>query len=459
MVVTPDTAFDGEVLVEDDLITCVQASCASETGAATASVVETNGIILPGLIDTHNHILYNIFDESDWVPSQVYDNHNQWTAEAKYDALVDAKQYLNGEGGSPVNVNCEMNKYGEIKALISGTTSVSGAGNPGNKVCYRTLARTIDQSANGLCCPYESPTGCTDKIQQNVIFPTTSSANAVCANFDDGDTESYLIHLGEGVDATALAELDELYTVTDPDGCLYDPRTVIIHGTAFGSTEFATMSANGMGLVWSPKSNIFLYGGGTDLSKTTDVPAALSAGLTVSVGPDWSLGGSLNMLDEMAYADMVDNSEWSDQLSAQDLLTMATANAAELLALEDTLGRLEVGYKADLFVIRGDTSAPYDAVIGSTPLVVGLVMVNGAVLYGDTQLEPLGPPTATCEALDICGEDKFICAAISGGTSTSLWDQTLSDISTAIDTELASYDSLDLSSWDFAPIAPLLECP
>ncbi|MCU0683192.1 MAG: hypothetical protein MUF34_13280 [Polyangiaceae bacterium] len=64
MVVTPDQAFAGEVLVQGDTLTCVAPSCASAPGASNATVVDTHGIILPGLVDVHNHILFDIFDET-----------------------------------------------------------------------------------------------------------------------------------------------------------------------------------------------------------------------------------------------------------------------------------------------------------------------------------------------------------------------------------------------------------
>jgi imidazolonepropionase-like amidohydrolase len=138
-IVDSDPAIDpfvGEVLVTGDTIQCVAASCAGAPGAANATVVATNGIVMPGLIDAHNHILFDIFDETDWAPTHPYQNHNQWTSDARYSAMVDCKQYLNGEGNAIDDLGCEMDKYGELKAIIAGTTSVVGAANPANKKCY-----------------------------------------------------------------------------------------------------------------------------------------------------------------------------------------------------------------------------------------------------------------------------------------------------------------------------------
>ena len=454
-VLTPDESFAGEVLVENDLIACVAASCADQPAAADASVVETNGIILPGMIDTHNHILFNIFDESDWTPSQSYTNHLDWTDEARYAAMVDAKQHLNGEFSSPVNLNCELDKYGELKGLVAGTTSIVGAATPGNKGCYATLARSIDQSSNGLC----DMQSCDDKVQAHTLFPSASTADGVCTNFGDGDTEAYVVHIGEGTDQEARDELESLRTVTTTDGCLFEPRTTIVHGTAFGAAELDVLANATMALSWSPRSNVFLYGAGTDKSKTTDIPGALDRGIRIALSPDWSIGGSQNLLDELRFADEIDGELWGDVLSPEMLVAMVTSTPAELLALEGQIGRLAPGLKADLVVIGGDPASPYASVVAATPREVRLVMVDGLVLYGDDQLQPLGPTDPGCEALDICARAKFVCVARPGGAADDKLAQTFAEIRTALEEALAAYDAMNLSQWDFAPLTPLVRCP
>ena len=69
-------------------------------------------------------------------------------------------------------------------------------------------------------------------------------------------------------------------------GCLLAPQTAIVHGTALGNAEFTKMAATGMKLIWSPKSNLFLY------NDTTRIDQAPLAGVsTIALAPDWSLGG------------------------------------------------------------------------------------------------------------------------------------------------------------------------
>ncbi len=456
MVVTPDTAFAGEVLVVGDTIACVAATCSAAPGAATASVVDTQGIIFPGLVDTHNHILFNIFNEDDWAPTQSYTNHNQWGASPRYKALVDAKQWLNSEIDETVNgvvyssdLGCELDKYGELKGLIAGTTSILTSATPANKACYASLARTIDQLPNGLP---------TDKIQTATLFPSMASADGVCTNQSTGKTDAYVIHIAEGIDATALKEFATLNTISTVDGCLFAPKTTIIHGAALGDAELTQMATAGMSLVWSPQSNVFLYGAGTMLTATADIPLAMSKGINVALGPDWSIGGSQNLLDELRFADKVDNTAWGNKITAQDLVKMVTSHAAKAIGLDTVIGSITVGKKADLMIIGGDTGMPYDALLAATPADVRLVMVGGAVLYGDKVLQPISQAAPACEDLDVCCQSKFVCVAASGGTATNKLGQSLAEIESALNTNLTQFDSFNLTQWDFMPLAPLVKC-
>ena len=449
VVVTPDVAFTGEVLIDGDTIACVATSCASHPSAGDAAIVRTNGVIFPGLVDAHNHILFNIFDETDWSPSKIYTNHNQWPNEARYKALVDTKQALNGET-STTNLGCEMNKYGELKALIAGTTAVQGSANPADKQCYGSIARTIDQAPNDLGF---------DRIQTATIFPSRTAADAVCNNMASGKTDAYAIHIAEGVDATALNEFTKLGTITTNPQCFYNEKTTIVHGTALGDPELSTVATRGMSIVWSPRSNVFLYGGGTDLTKTTNIPVALAKGINIAIAPDWSIGGSQNMLDELRFADHVDNTAFGDLLTPQEIVQMGTINAARALGVDHVLGSIEVGKKADLFVIGGDVAAPFDSLLRATPRDVRLVMVNGKVLYGDGSIAALGNENTLCEALDVCTGAKFVCVAESLGTASNKLGQSFAEIKAALDSGLRAYDDQNLTPFDFSPIAPLVRCP
>lgn len=461
-IVTPDVVIDGEVLVEDSLITCVAAGngCDAMSGATDATIITTHGVIAPGLIDTHNHILFDVFDGNDWLPSQVYQDHTQWTAEARYGQMLDVKQCLaNDSQGKPAwcastpygtpagSLRCEMDKWGELKGLVSGTTSIVGL--PGTSAaCFGSLARSIDVAQNGLP---------DDKIQTSAIFPP-SDPKGVCNNFASMKTDAFLIHVGEGVDPKALAEFATLSNAgagSDAGvGCLLAPQTTITHGVAFGVTELQTMAAHGMKLTWSPASNLALYG------QTANIPAALDAGVLIALGPDWSMGGSQNMLDELRVANAYDDANWGNRLSPKDIVTMATKNGAIALARDAQLGTVEVGKLADLAVYSGAPGAPYDTILAATPKETALVMVGGVVLYGDSVVKAAGPAAPGCDTIDVCGASKFLCAATT--SSANKLDQTYGDIKSTLETAMTAADTqlatASPGSKPFAPLAPLVTC-
>jgi cytosine/adenosine deaminase-related metal-dependent hydrolase len=460
-VVTPDVSFVGQVLVEKDKITCAAAgdACSMQAGAAGATVITTNGVIAPGLIDTHNHILFDIFDGTDWLPSMSYTNHNDWTLpknEPGYVAMLDVKQCLeDASQGKPTwcpakwngatnNLKCELDKWGELKGMIAGTTSIVGL--PGtSSACFGSLSRSIDVSQNDLGV---------DLVRTSALFPpSAASATSVCNAYTAGTAKSYLVHCGEGTDAKAHAEFTTLQSLGTPAGCLMAPQTAVTHGTSFVAADFMAMAAAGVKLTWSPASNVALYG------STADIPAAKAAGVLIALGPDWSMGGSINMLTEMRFADAWDDAHFGNVLTTKDIVTMATINGAKVLGYDDRIGQIATGYMADLFVVSGDGSAPYDQIVAARPRDVRLVMVGGQVLYGDAVLQSAGPAAPGCETMDVCGASKFVCVAETS-TANKL-NQTKADIEQVLSDALTEIDGITdptKGAFKFAPLAPLFNC-
>jgi cytosine/adenosine deaminase-related metal-dependent hydrolase len=452
--------FDGQVLtLPDGTIGCAEpgTACEADPRAAGVAVVTIDGVIAPGLIDTHNHILFDIFDDSDWLPTKTYLNHDDWTKdsnEPRYTVMVDVKQCLeDASQGKPVwcppkfdgagQLKCEMEKWGELKALVAGTTSVVGlAGSP--LPCYASLARSIDTPYNGLG---------SDKVQTAAILPSATTADGVCRNYANDKTDAYLIHIGEGVDQKARDEFTKLGTLTTTTGCLYAPETAITHGTSFTATEFAAMKAKDMKLTWSPASNMALYGA------TTNIPLALDNGILVSVAPDWSMGGSQNMLDELRFAKKHSDTAWAGRLSAQDLFMMATKNAAVVLGVADKIGTIKKGMLADLFVVKGKRTTPYDAIVSSFAKDVALTMVGGKVLYGDADLRVIGAGGSSCEDFDTCGSPKFLCVAEPGQTVDKR-NQTYAQIHDVLEAAMKDIDVARPATigGNFSPVAPVAGC-
>ncbi len=179
-------------------------------------------------------------------------------------------------------------------------------------------------------------------------------------------------------------------------------------------------SGDGLGakLVWSPLSDLLLYG------QTALVYQALNADVLVSLGTDWSPSGSRNVLDELKIADIAlrdarllgadrdlveacritgktsDEVRLAEKSLDRKLVEMVTTNPARTLHWEHEVGSVGVGKTADLLVITKPThksaeelpDSPYRSLIDATEKDVALVIVNGEPLTGDVGLmEKLKP--------------------------------------------------------------------
>src|SRR5947199_10805312 len=115
-----------------------------------------------------------------------------------------------------------------------------------------------------------------------------------------------------------------------------------------GDAKFHKLSAATKpgSLVWSPFSNLWLYG------QTTDVATAQKNGMRICLGADWSPSGSKSLLGELKVADLhIHAHHLTKQFPSQAICAMATCNPADALGWDQQLGRLKTGLRADFLVL------------------------------------------------------------------------------------------------------------
>jgi cytosine/adenosine deaminase-related metal-dependent hydrolase len=372
--VTPGEVIDGRVVIEGDTITCAGAACQDPPGASVISV--TKAYIFPGFIDAHNHVAYNVLPR--WNPPKIYTNRKQWQASSSY------KQHKIPYDQNKGALSCEMIKYGEIKALMSGVTTIQGTAP--SKTCVRMLIRNAEN---------HNELGTTESHIRTYVPDLARFEGPV----DWTKTKSFVVHLGEGNDEKSRAEFDTLKSKG-----LLTAQTAIIHGTAFGEAEFSDMAAVGAKLIWSPQSNLALY------DKTTNIKIAYEKHVPISVGVDWNLSGSNSMLDELRVAAAINASDFESTIPESEWVKTVTVNPAKALALDDFIGRLAAGLKADITILKERDTDFNKSVLASRLEDVEMVWVGGELLYGNsTALNKLKP--GVCEPITVHGSRKRICVA------------------------------------------------
>jgi cytosine/adenosine deaminase-related metal-dependent hydrolase len=430
VVITPERNLNKRyVVIKQGRITAISTTAPKEENAVW---LNTDHLIFPGFIDLHNHPMYAVFDR--WKPAQKFKNRYEWRSSEQYQREVStpARELLNEEQGY-----CDISQFAEVQALIGGTTSLSGVAPPRAPVppvptCLSRLAvRKLDQNSGF----YVAEPG--QERVQNLLGVTPRDlgdafADEALRKLAGNELDLVLIHVAEG-DARDLESTLEFTLLKGRS--LLGPKTAVIHGVAFTPNDFRNMRSAAAALVWSPRSNIDLYG------STTDVIAAFREGVFVALAPDWAPTGNRNMLAELQYAAQFNKDQLGGFFSNQQLFEMATSIPARIARIDDKVGTIQVGLYADLFLLRGDATRPFDALMQSTPKDVQLVLVNGVPIYGDPKL--MREFNVNSEPVTVCREAKSLNLDVMPNGS-------LADVQTRMSRKMSAFN-IKLTKLDDCP--------
>jgi cytosine/adenosine deaminase-related metal-dependent hydrolase len=206
----------------------------------------------------------------------------------------------------------------------------------------------------------------------------------------------WVMHLAEGTDATAAAELAQLAQL----GCLAR-NTVLVHGVGLTNADIDGIIACGAAVVWCPSSNVGMLG------RTLDPRRLFDAG-RLALGSDSRLTGAQDMLEELRVA-----MAHSD-LAPAELLRLVTRDASRVLALPE-VGGLDPGQRADLVIVRASAADPYRALLDLRRGDIRAVVRDGVPAIADPDFAEwfavCGVPTAQ---VTLDGRPKLIATALLG---------------------------------------------
>lgn len=369
-----EDAFAGRVWIADDgtIAAVTKGAAAGPAGfPVDAPVVDVGAaVIYPGLVDLHSHLGYNTLPLwADKDQKTAYLNHNTWTGEPSYKPDVSWPSWTLANQAPE-----SLLAYVQVRALAGGTTSIQGWPSMSRPATNR-LVRCVDADPVGPLADPVRVYALTLAPDELVSRRTAMEGGAI-----------FIYHCAEGqAGSTVRDEFDDL----DTKDCLRQ-HMVCIHTNALGKVDYdrwrtkarlvSTKQPYGS-VVWSPFSNLWLYG------QTTDVPDALAAGLTVCLGTDWGPSGTHNLLGEAKVARLhSDAAGWN--LTDADIVRMMTCTPGDVLARAWQLpvGRLVKGGLADLVVVSQRRDDPWASLVAARERDVLLTVVNGRPVWGTTAL-------------------------------------------------------------------------
>ena len=352
-------------------------------GHPMASVLDCReqGILSPGFINAHEHPAYS-YEYPNPELNPGYEHRDEWRLgiNGKTRLLSPAPYYYKPDGDrKETAILLAM----ELRHLLGGATAIAGTGGvPG---AIKNIQRRKPWNGHDRKL-YEH--------QAHVsTFPFSKQAltdlKSKCAGeseyelqFTDGKSPpdmAYVPHVGEGSKENCAARKEvERYLERAKR---QDRRYSLVHGVAAQEDDYKVMNKSDVTLVWSPRSNLALYG------ETIDIKSALDNEVRIALATDWSPTGSFSMKEEFKCATKVAK-ELSLKLSDKLFWEMATTHAAYALGLEDSLGAIKPGFWADMVLVKSNGSDyPYRDVLTAPDENILATWVKGKAILLSNLLE------------------------------------------------------------------------
>lgn len=330
-VIIADSGRKVNIRVSNDIITGVGPAVISDDAL---QINFTDAIVFPGLINSHDHLDFNLFPQ---LGGRKYNNYREWGAYIHQEYKDEIAAVLK----VPQNLRSQWGMY---KNLLCGVTTVVNHGS-GNDIAHKLI--TVFDEKHDL-----HSVGFDKKWKLRLNNPLKKDLPIV-------------IHAGEGTDTAAKEEIDALISANK-----LRRQMIAVHGVAMQTKQALNFKA----LVWCPVSNYFL------LDKTAPVDK-LKLYTQLLFGTDSTLTGDWDIWSHICLAHR------TGLLSNQELYHTLNRNGAEVWGLNN--GTLSTGKDADIVVakMKADTS-PANAFFSLTPADILLVIHKGEIRVLDESIYP-----------------------------------------------------------------------
>ena len=348
-------------------------------------------LIMPGLVNTHSHAAMSIFrgykDDRmlmDWLENAIFPVEEKLEPEDIYwNAYLSCLEMIKSGTTTCNDMYFGMDKT--IQAMEE--TGIRGV------VSWCITDDSIKdkpEKTREFVGKYNNNPDSRIKVLVSAHAPYTCNPETIklCVDLAKELNTGIHIHLAETQDEARIVndryEKSSTEYLADLD--VFDVPVILAHGIYISDSDIELMKEKNMrgGISHNPISNCKLSSGICDVVKLR------KNGFNVGLGTD-GIGSTttLDMFEEMktaAYLQKV-NTMIPTAITAYDILKMATIEGAKVLGLENQIGTIEVGKKADLIFIKTDkihlqpeNDVCSNIVYSANGSDVELVMIDGKII-------------------------------------------------------------------------------
>lgn len=354
---------NGAVVVSGSRISAVGKSDSFSNWRIQRAIDANNGIIMPGLVNTHTHAAMTCFRGlADDLPLMDWLNNHIFPAESRLDEnkvfagslLACAEMILSG-----TTCFCDMYLFENGVAAAADTAGMRAVT---GEVLYDFPSPNYGELDNGFVYTEElidkwkdnplitiavephSPYLCAPELLQNASELARKYCSPLVIHVSE--TKSEVEQIQEKYGKTPIEHLADL-------GIL-GPNLLACHCVVLSDNDISLLKQHDVKVSHNPESNMKLASG------IAPVPRLLDNGICVGLGTDGcSSNNNLDMLSEMDMAAKLHKVNTLDPtiMDAETVLRMATIEGAKALGMDSKIGSLDPGKSADIIIV--DTNRPH----------------------------------------------------------------------------------------------------
>jgi 5-methylthioadenosine/S-adenosylhomocysteine deaminase len=377
------------------------------------------GLIMPGLINAHTHAAMTCFRGlADDLPLSVWLNEHIFPAERKINGelvykgtmLACAEMILGG-----ITTFCDMYLFEDQVARAAHETSMRALV---GEVLYDFPSANYGPPEQGLTFTrdliqtWQRDPLISVAVEPHAVYTCSPELLYACRDIAEDFQVPMIIHLSESQDE--VNQVKERYGLSPVHHLeqleLLSPQLIADHCVVLTEREMDILAERGVRVVHNNESNMKLANGVAPVAKL------LERGVPVGLGTDGcASNNNLDMFAEMDSVAKLHKVYRMDPtiMDAKTVVRLATRGGAQVLGMEEQVGSLEPGKKADLIGLdldRPHLTPMYDIhshlVYAASAADVILVIINGRVVMQSGDLLTLDVEKVMAEVREIAKEIK-----------------------------------------------------
>ncbi len=388
-----------DILVQDDRIIEISPLISANV---EHTIDATGMLVIPGLIQAHVHLCQSLFRGSaddmellNWLKKRIWPLEGSHDEESLYySALLGSAECLRGGTTAVIDMGtvhhtesiftavqeagirylggkCMMDWGLEVPDTLMDTSS--NAIDESMELCHRWNGRENGRIYYALCPRFVL--SCTENLLVEMQKLSAKYNIPIHTHASENLAEVKAVQQRSGM--RNVAYLNKLGLCSD--------KLILAHCIHLDEEEMDILSASKTNIVHCPSANLKLASG------IAKIPALLAKGAQIALGADGPpCNNNLDIFQEMRLASLIQKPEHGPtSMPAEIVFELATRGGARAMGLDNEIGSLEVGKKADIVLVdlSGWHTQPMSAASVYSHLVyqakssdVYCTIVNGKVL-------------------------------------------------------------------------------